>query len=61
MTWYAAIDLHSDNNVMVVIDAHDHVVYQQRLANELAVILQGLAVYEADLPGIAIESTYNWY
>lgn len=46
---------------MVVIDAHDHVVYQQRLANELAVILQGLAVYQADLHGIAIESTYNWY
>ncbi|MDC8451127.1 MAG: IS110 family transposase [Nitrospira sp.] len=61
MTWYAAIDLHSNNNVMVVIDAHDHVVYQQRLVNELAVILQGLAVYQADLHGIAIESTYNWY
>jgi transposase len=61
MTWYAAIDLHSNNNVTVVIDEHDHVVYQQRLANELAVILQALAVYQADLHGIAVESTYNWY
>ena len=61
MKWYAAIDLHSNNNVTVVIDEHDHVVYQQRLANELAVILQALAVYQADLHGIAVESTYNWY
>jgi len=61
MTWYAAIDLHSNNNVTVVIDEHDHVVYQQRLANELAVILQVLAVYQAELDSIAVESTYNWY
>jgi transposase len=61
MKWYAAIDLHSSNNVTVVIDEHDQVVYQQRLANELAVILTELSVYQADLQGIAVESTYNWY
>jgi hypothetical protein len=47
MKWYAAIDLHSNNTVTVVMDEHDHVVYQQRVANELAVILQALAVYQA--------------
>lgn len=57
MKWYAAIDLHSSNNVMVVIDEQDRVVYQKRLANELAVILTELSVYEAELKGIAVEST----
>jgi len=61
MKWYAAIDLHSSNNVTVVIDEQDRVVYQKRLANELAVILTELSVYEAELQGIAVESTYNWY
>ena len=61
MTWYAAIDLHSNNNVTVVIDDHDRVMFQKRLTNDLAVILQELAVYQADLRGIAVESTYNWY
>lgn len=57
MKWYAAIDLHSSNNVMVVIDEQDRVVYQKRLAKELAVILTELSVYEAELKGIAVEST----
>ena len=59
MTWYAAIDLHSSNNVTVVIDDHDRVVFQKRLANDLAVILKELAGYQADLHDIAVESTYN--
>lgn len=30
MKWYAAIDLHSSNNVTVVIDEQDRVVYQKK-------------------------------
>jgi len=61
MKLYAAIDLHSDNNVTVVIDEHDRVVYQKRLPNDLALILKEFSVYRTELEGIAVESTYNWY
>ena len=61
MKLYAAIDLHSSNTVTVVIDEQDRVVYQKRLANDLAVILQELSVYQSELQGIVVESTYNWY
>jgi hypothetical protein len=47
--------------VTVVIDEHDHMVYQKRLANELTVILTELSVYQAELQSIAVESPYNWY
>jgi hypothetical protein len=36
MKLYGAIDLHSTNNVTVVIDEQDHVVYQKRLPNDLS-------------------------
>ena len=58
---YGAIDLHSTNNVTVVIDEQDRVVYQKRLPNDLALILKELSVYQSELEGIVVESTYNWY
>jgi transposase len=61
MKLYGAIDLHSSNNVTVVIDEQDRVVYQKRLPNDLALILMELCVYQTELQGIVVESTYNWY
>jgi transposase len=61
MKLYGAIDLHSTNNVTVVIDEQDRVVYQKRLPNDLALILRELSVYQTELQGIVVESTYNWY
>ena len=61
MKLYGAIDLHSTNNVTVVIDEQDRVVYQKRLPNDLALILKELSVYQSGLQGIVVESTYNWY
>jgi transposase len=61
MKLYGAIDLHSTNNVTVVIDEQDRVVYQKRLPNDLALILKELSVYQCELQGIVVESTYNWY
>ena len=61
MKLYGAIDLHSTNNVTVVIDEQDRVVYQKRLPNDLALILKELSVYQTELQGIVVESTYNWY
>jgi len=61
MKLYGAIDLHSTNNVTVVIDEQDRVVYQKRLANDLALVLKELSVYQCELEGMVVESTYNWY
>jgi len=61
MKLYGAIDLHSTNNVTVVIDEQDRVVYQKRLPNDLPLILTELSVYQSELQGIVVESTYNWY
>jgi transposase len=61
MKLYGAIDLHSTNNVTVVIDEQDQVVYQKRLPNDLPLIAQQLSTYQASLEGIVVESTYNWY
>lgn len=61
MRLYCGIDLHGNNVYLVVIDEHDRVLYRRRLANDLAVILAALRPYQAQLVGIAVESTFNWY
>jgi transposase len=61
MRLYGAIDLHSNNNVTVLIDEKDKVVYQKRLANDLPLIVEQLSPYAPSIEGIVVESTYNWY
>jgi len=61
MKLYGAIDLHSDNNVLVLIDEKDEVVYRKRLPNDLRLILEQLSAYQSRVEGIVVESTYNWY
>lgn len=61
MKLYGAIDLHSSNNVVVVIDEQDQVVYQKRLPNDLSKIVEQLSPYRSSLQGVVVESTYNWY
>src|SRR5207247_8970615 len=61
MKLYGSIDLHSYNNVMVLIDEKDKVVYQKRLTNDLPLILEQLSPYASSIEGIVVESTYNWY
>jgi len=47
MKLYGAIDLHSTNSVVTLIDEQDRVVYQKRLDNDLIVILKQLAPYRS--------------
>ena len=61
MPLYSAIDLHSNNNVTLVMDEQDQVIYQKRLANHLPLVLEKLAPFQAEIQGIVVESTYNWY
>jgi transposase len=61
MNKFSGIDLHSNNSVVVVSDESDQVVYRRRHANDLKEILGVLEPYRAELVGVVVESTYNWY
>lgn len=61
MSLYAAIDLHSTNSVLAVIDDQDKVVRRRRLPNQLRAIVDELKPFKSELAAIAVESTYNWY
>jgi transposase len=58
---YSAIDLHSNNSVVVVIDETDRVVARARLRNDLGLIAKWLGPHREELAGVVVESTYNWY
>jgi transposase len=58
---YTGIDLHSNNSVISVINETDKVVAEKRLPNDLARILEFLEPHKADMAGVVVESTYNWY
>ncbi len=61
MQLYGAIDLHSNNSVVGLIDEQGQVVYQKRLPIHLCTILDQLSAYQTSIQGIVVESTYNWY
>jgi transposase len=61
MRLYAGDDLHSNNNVLALMDEKGATVYRKRLPNKLDVILRELEPYRKQLTGIAVESTFNWY
>lgn len=61
MKLYCAIDLHSNNNVVVVIDHEDKILFRRRLPNDSGTVLSALEPYRDRLFGVAVESTFNWY
>jgi transposase len=58
---YCGIDLHSNNSVVSVVDAQDHVVAEKRLPNDLEKIIGLIKPWQAELAGVVVESTFNWY
>ncbi|MCA3052530.1 MAG: IS110 family transposase, partial [Rhodocyclaceae bacterium] len=46
---YSAIDLHSNNSVVVVTDEQDRVLALKRLPNDLSVIVAFLAPHQSEL------------
>ncbi len=61
MQTYAAVDLHSNNGVLTIIDESDRVLKQRRIVNKLESFVSELEPFRASLQGIAVESTFNWY
>lgn len=58
---YCGIDLHSNNSVVVITDETDKVVVKRRCRNDLSKIISVLEPHQAELAGVVVESTYNWY
>ena len=61
MQTYAAVDLHSNNGVLAIIDETDRVLKQRKLPNKLELFLAELEPFRPTLQGVAVESTFNWY
>ena len=61
MELYSAIDLHSNNSHVAIIDDHQNRVFYRKLANDPRIIVNAFAPYRERLKGIVIESTFNWY
>lgn len=59
--YYAGIDLHSRNHVVVVITGTGKKVERTRLPNDISHTLGILDQYKEELKSVAVESTYNWY
>ena len=61
MRLYGGIDLHSNNNVIVILNEKDETVYKKKHNNDLLEILPCLLPFREQLQGLVVESTYNWY
>lgn len=58
---FCGIDLHSNNSVVVITDEADRILLSRRCPNDLAKIILLLEPHRAELEGVVVESTYNWY
>jgi transposase len=61
MKLYTAFDLHANNSYGAIIGEQGQRVKRQRLANDPELIFQFLLPYKAEIVGVVVESTYNWY
>ena len=60
MKLYGGMDLPATNSLVALLDEHDQIVDEKRLANARTVVLASLAPYQAPLTGLVVESTYHW-
>jgi transposase len=58
---FCGIDLHSNNNVVVISDESDNMLYCKRQGNQIDKICGALQPYQRELSGVVVESTFNWY
>ena len=61
MGLYGGLDVHSSNTRVGVVEDDGRRVYEKRLANDPEEILRELHPMKADVVGLVVESTYNWY
>jgi len=61
MKLYCGMDLHSSTTHVAIMDETRKRLIDRKLRNDRKLILNFLEPYRANLEGIVVESTYNWY
>jgi transposase len=61
MELYGAIDLHSTNCHLAMVDGQRNRVFYRKFPNRKETVLNALSPFGTQIRGIAVESTYNWY
>jgi transposase len=61
MRLYAAFDLHSSNSYLGIVEESGKRKFKRKLRNQTELIRETLLPFKADIGGIVVESTYNWY
>ena len=61
MSLYVGLDLHANNNFLAVIDDKGKRVDHKKLPNDARLVLEALRADQAEIEGVVVESTYNWY
>lgn len=59
--YYAAIDLHSNNLVIAIVNAQGRRIKDARLFCDLYDVEKFLSPYRSRIATVAVESTFNWY
>lgn len=59
--FYGAIDLHSNNNTVGIVNDRGEKLFKRALPNELETVIKALEPFRSEMKGIVVESTYNWY
>jgi len=58
---YAGCDLHGNSNLIGIVDGEGKRVFKKKLSNDFSLVRDTLKLFQEELVGIAVESTYNWY
>jgi transposase len=61
MQLYAGLDLHSRNTYIGIMDQEFTRIFSKQVPNSLPLILKALDLFQSQLKGIVVESTFNWY
>jgi hypothetical protein len=61
MELYAGLDLHSRNTYIGILDKEFNQAFKQQVPYNIELILEALNPFRAQLKGLVVESTFNWY
>ncbi len=58
---YVGNDLHSNNNVISIINDDNKLIWNGKIKNSISDVLEKLDPYKDRIQGVVVESTFNWY
>jgi transposase len=61
VSYYVGLDLHSNNTCIGILNQDGRRIYKARTQNFIGLILGSLERFRAEVRGVVVESTFNWY